>query len=1195
MLILVNACSQQTSSSKVVVPDIPQADQPSPSIDVSETVNTFQQENRIVTTALGDNKLVNPAFEQGTLGWTSCGGATGYSLTTDSVSGQAGKLSTGCFYQTVNATAGTQLSLSCKTKITDNSGWSGMGYGYTDSNFAVLEEAPVQTMSGSGFRDYSTTLTAPANTTYASVWVYTDGTVHVDDCSLSSGAPSAPQGNLLSNPSFTSSADWFNCGNANNWNIASGNLNLTGTACLYQTNNAQPNLQYNLSCTSKRGAGVFTEFILTALDDAYQNIGQEIGLIESTSFQSKQVSLTTPANTKYVAVTFYGEGSTNHQECSLTAGDGGTPPTPTNQAPSVSITAPSNGATLANSSNVAVTASASDSDGTISNVKLFLNNTLVAQDNTAPYEWGSQNTLQNLAAGDYTLRSEATDNDGATATDSVSFRIEAAATPASNGSGLFGHYVSRAPVTVQRTDANLNFNWGTGSPVAGINADNFSITWSGEIQPRYSGIYTFHATTDDGVRVHVNGELVVNSWVAKGPTEHIGEIELEANKKYSIVIDYYEAGGGAVMKFEWSSNQQAREVVPTSRLFPYGTAPSNNGTGLNGQYRNGIDLSTVYEKTDSTINFNWGTGAPAPSINADDFNITWRGEIQPRYSGTYTFHATSDDGVRLQINNQLVIDNWNVKSPTEHTGTISLQANQKYPIVLDYFERGGGAVIKLEWSSNQQAREVVPASQLFPSKTVVNQAGSKGQWSGVQSWPLIATHMANLKDGRVLAWSSYDANGFGGRPDANYTQATIFNPTNGTFQDVDNPTHDMFCAGLVTLSDGTVLAAGGGDGNASRSKVSIFNGSTWQRQADMPNPHWYGTAVVDADDNVLVSMGASAGRKTDFLSNNGTWKNLPGIDLAGTNEADLETPDWYPALHLSPRGTIFHAGPTTQMHEISTSGNGTATSRGNRNQDGVTDEVYRQWGNAIMIDEGKILMTGGTPKQSNPGSLNTNVIIDINGTNPVVTKIAPMSRTRTYQSTILLPDGEIMVLGGNGTGVEFNDGQSRLVPEIYNPTTNTWRDVAAMSVPRNYHSTATLLQDGRILTAGGGLCRCSADHQDGQIYSPAYLFNDDGSLAARPTISSAPSNIGYNQGFNVNVTGAGANNITRFNMIKFSANTHAVNSDLRQDVLSFTNQGNGSYRLTSDSNKNVVTPGYYYLFAMNSSGVPSVATIIQIR
>ena len=486
-----------------------------------------------------------------------------------------------------------------------------------------------------------------------------------------------------------------------------------------------------------------------------------------------------------------------------------------------------------------------------------------------------------------------------------------------------------------------------------------------------------------------------------------------------------------------------------------------------------------------------------------------------------------------------------------------------------------------------------PPTPIEQDSVIVASSGS-GQWGAVQQWPLIATHMANLTDGRVLAWSSYDVNGFGGRPDANYTQSTIFNPETGTFEEADNPTHDMFCAGLVTLSDGTIFAAGGGDGNASRSKVSIFDGSTWSRLADMPNPHWYGTAVVDADDDVIVSLGASSNRTTDFFSN-GSWRNLSGVSLAGTAQAGLETPDWYPQMHLSPRGTIFHSGGTTQMHELTTAGSGTTTSRGSRNQDGVTDEVYRQWATAVMIDDGQIMMTGGTPQQNTPGSLNSNVLIDINSTNPVVTKLAPMRLSRSYHDTIILPNGEIFVVGGNSTGVEFNDGGSRLITEMYNPATNTWRDTAALGEPRNYHSTATLLQDGRVLAAGGGLCRCAADHQNGEIYSPPYLFNADGSAAARPEISTAPSNISYNQSFNVSITGSGANDIQRFAMIKFSAVTHQINSDLRQDALRFTNQGDGFYELKSGSNRNVVTPGYYYLFAVNASGVPSVASIIQIR
>ena len=99
----------------------------------------------------------------------------------------------------------------------------------------------------------------------------------------------------------------------------------------------------------------------------------------------------------------------------------------------------------------------------------------------------------------------------------------------------------------------------------------------------------------------------------------------------------------------------------------------------------------------------------------DEVRVRWLGKIQPRFSETYTFYTTSDDGVRLRINGQLVIDQWNDHSPTEHSGTITLQAGQQYDIQLEYYENGGFAVMKLEWQSASQAREIVPLSQLFPS------------------------------------------------------------------------------------------------------------------------------------------------------------------------------------------------------------------------------------------------------------------------------------------------------------------------------------------------------------------------------------------------------------------------------------------------------------------------------------------------
>ncbi len=617
------------------------------------------------------------------------------------------------------------------------------------------------------------------------------------------------------------------------------------------------------------------------------------------------------------------------------------------------------------------------------------------------------------------------------------------------------------------------------------------------------------------------------------------------------------------------------------------------GTGLLGEYYDNMDFTgTRILRTDASLNFDWATGSPISGMGADTFSIRWTGQIQPLYSNTYTFYTTSDDGVRLWINNQLIINSWIDQAPTVNQGTIALSANQKYDIRLEYYENGGGAAIKLEWSSASQSRQVLPATQLYPAAAPLAVEATQGQWGAVQNWPLIATHMANLTDGRVLAWASYDVNGFGGQPNANYTQGVIYNPSNGTFTEADNPTHDMFCAGLVTLADGRIMANGGGDGVSSRRKVSIFNGSSWSRLADMINPHWYGTAVAMPNGEVMVSMGADSGGKSEIYRNN-AWQNLPGVNLSSvlSQTSTLETPDWFPYMHVAPNGKIFHSGATTQMDEIDPSGVGSILNKGSRG----TTETYRQWGSAIMMDEGKILMTGGTPKERTPGSLSSGVIIDINGANPVVTRIPDMAYTRTYHTTVLLPTGEALVIGGNGTGVEFNDELSRLVPEIYNPASNSWTSVAAMSVPRNYHSTGTLLQDGRVLIAGGGLCRCAADHQDGQIYTPAYLFNSDGSLAARPTIAGAPNNLGYNQTFTVTLSGTDANNISNFSLIKLSANTHAMNTDLRRINVQVTGQTGPSYTLKTHSNNNVLTPGYYYLFAVSNRGVPSVAKILQVK
>ena len=114
------------------------------------------------------------------------------------------------------------------------------------------------------------------------------------------------------------------------------------------------------------------------------------------------------------------------------------------------------------------------------------------------------------------------------------------------------------------------------------------------------------------------------------------------------------------------------------------------------------------------VNFDWGTGSPDPSIGADTFSVRWTGQVQPQYSETYTFYTTSDDGVRLWVNGQLLVDNWTDHGPTENSGTITLTANQKYDIVMTYYENAGGAVAQLSWSSTSQAKQIIPPNRLFP-------------------------------------------------------------------------------------------------------------------------------------------------------------------------------------------------------------------------------------------------------------------------------------------------------------------------------------------------------------------------------------------------------------------------------------------------------------------------------------------------
>ncbi|HEX6288136.1 MAG TPA: PA14 domain-containing protein [Herpetosiphonaceae bacterium] len=278
------------------------------------------------------------------------------------------------------------------------------------------------------------------------------------------------------------------------------------------------------------------------------------------------------------------------------------------------------------------------------------------------------------------------------------------------GRGLVGAYYDNPDFTAlkrTRVDPTVNFDWGYGSPDAALETSTFSVRWSGQVLPRYSEIYTFVTHNDDGVRLWVNDQLLIDDWRDHAVSEHQGTIRLQAGVPVSIRLEYYENHGNAVVRLLWASPSQPRQLIPASQLIP---AP-----GLIGSYYDNRDFTNLkLTRLDPTVNFDWGYGSPDAALETSTFSVRWSGQVLPRYSELYTFVTYNDDGVRLWVNDQLLIDDWRDHAVTEHQGTIRLQAGVPVSIRLEYYENHGNAAARLLWASPSQPRQLIPASQLLP-------------------------------------------------------------------------------------------------------------------------------------------------------------------------------------------------------------------------------------------------------------------------------------------------------------------------------------------------------------------------------------------------------------------------------------------------------------------------------------------------
>ncbi|MES2732364.1 MAG: PA14 domain-containing protein [Bacteroidota bacterium] len=263
-------------------------------------------------------------------------------------------------------------------------------------------------------------------------------------------------------------------------------------------------------------------------------------------------------------------------------------------------------------------------------------------------------------------------------------------------------------LTPKSTGQTSNFNIQMATVLS-----NFGVVFTGYIKIPTTGAYTFYTNSDDKCELYLDGNKVVTA----GPygQEHSGSVTLTAGF-HPLRMEYYQGVGGRYIEASWAGPGIAKQPIPTAVLFRSTTIPP--ASGLTGNYYNGQNFETpVLTRIDPNVQFNWNLGAPASTINPDNFSVRWTGQIQPEFSETYTFFVNSDNGRRLWVNDQLIIDKWLNDWNIPYSGTIALVAGQKYNIKLEYFEGTGGASCYLDWQSASRARQAVPAARLFPTMT----------------------------------------------------------------------------------------------------------------------------------------------------------------------------------------------------------------------------------------------------------------------------------------------------------------------------------------------------------------------------------------------------------------------------------------------------------------------------------------------
>lgn len=484
--------------------------------------------------------------------------------------------------------------------------------------------------------------------------------------------------------------------------------------------------------------------------------------------------------------------------------------------------------------------------------------------------------------------------------------------------------------------------------------------------------------------------------------------------------------------------------------------------------------------------------------------------------------------------------------------------------------------------------------QIAPPAPVGGTAGQIGTWTVSNTqMPLRALHTTLLSDGRILliAGSGNDGNMFA----AGQFTASVWNPTTDVYTPIPVP-YDMFCAGHVTLPDGKVLIAGGTESYPTDAQgPTTFKGSKksyyfdpadnrFHPLSDMAGAHWYPSLTKLGNGDVWSAGGLDEKAEGTVLTE---MFDTSAMSWLPANQVPQTWSYWgtYPHMYLLDDGKLFYSGAHTFGNGLPGTGASIYDWPTAKIWDvpGLRQKDLRDQAGSVLLppaQDQKVMIVGGGNTETNNPATNTVDIIDLNAAQPAYRPGPDLPGPgKMYVNLVTLPDRTVLSTGG----AVYNRADNVLTAAIFDPVAEKWTSINPDPVGRNYHSTSTLLPDGRVVVFGSNPADNSFEPRV-SIYSPGYL-----NRGTRPTFTGSPKNATYGSTFTLNVTG----DVKSASLIAPMSQTHQTDTNAR--LVDVPLAGDGAQRVAQiPDNPNLLPPGPYMLSVLDSTGVPSVAQWIWV-